>query len=94
LRYAKENVIRLLVGNKCDLEEKRQVSTEQGKELAKQFGKIMFFETSAKNSINIDGLFNNSTKTYIDSQRIVGKKERAFAKKESICLRTKKRKKM
>lgn len=33
LRFAKEGVLRFLVGNKCDLEVKRQVTTEQGKEM-------------------------------------------------------------
>jgi Ras-related protein Rab-1A len=34
-KFAKENVLRFLVGNKCDLEHKRVVSFEQGKELGK-----------------------------------------------------------
>ncbi len=32
-RFAKDNVLRFLVGNKCDLESKRQVTTDQGKEM-------------------------------------------------------------
>ena len=32
-RFAKEGVLRVLVGNKCDLEEKRKISTAKGKEL-------------------------------------------------------------
>ena len=34
-RFAKEGVLRILVGNKCDLEHKRQISFEQGKEFGK-----------------------------------------------------------
>ena len=30
-KFAKEGVLRILVGNKCDLEHKRQVSNENGK---------------------------------------------------------------
>ena len=33
-KYANENVVRVLVGNKVDLESKREVTTEEGKELA------------------------------------------------------------
>ncbi len=32
-------------GNKCDLEASRQVSTEEGKELATRLGYVSFFET-------------------------------------------------
>lgn len=33
-KYANENVVRVLVGNKVDLESKREVTPEEGKELA------------------------------------------------------------
>ena len=33
-KYANENVVRVLVGNKIDLESKREVTFEEGKELA------------------------------------------------------------
>ncbi|PRP89684.1 hypothetical protein PROFUN_00026 [Planoprotostelium fungivorum] len=46
----------VLIGNKCDLEEMRVVPTLEGRELAKQWG-IPFFETSAKEKINIDECF-------------------------------------
>jgi Ras-related protein Rab-1A len=52
-RYASENVNRLIVGNKCDLEERRAVSTEDGQRLANEL-KIPFLETSAKNSTNVE----------------------------------------
>eukprot|EP01083_Nonionella_stella_P161838 530544_1 len=41
----------ILVGNKCDLEESRQVPTSEGQELADKWG-VPFIETSAKDSIN------------------------------------------
>jgi GTPase SAR1 family protein len=46
----------MLIGNKCDWEEKRVVSTEQGQQLADELG-IPFIEVSAKNNINIDKAF-------------------------------------
>jgi len=55
-RYACENVNKLLVGNKCDLESSRKVTTEQAKEFADSLG-IEFLETSAKNSTNVENAF-------------------------------------
>ena len=46
----------VLCGNKCDLEKERKVTTEEGKELAKTWN-ISFFETSAKNRVNIEEAF-------------------------------------
>lgn len=42
----------VLVGNKCDLENKREVQTQQGKDLAKDWN-IPFIESSAKKDIRI-----------------------------------------
>eukprot|EP01112_Ceratiomyxa_fruticulosa_P007919 TRINITY_DN2062_c0_g1_i12.p1 TRINITY_DN2062_c0_g1~~TRINITY_DN2062_c0_g1_i12.p1 ORF type:complete len:195 (-),score=28.08 TRINITY_DN2062_c0_g1_i12:287-871(-) len=49
-----KNVV--LVGNKCDLNDSRQVSTKEGKDMA-AFMKCPFFEVSAKKRINIDECF-------------------------------------
>jgi Ras-related protein Rab-6A len=46
------DVIIMLVGNKTDLVEKRQVSIEEGDAKAREFG-VMFIETSAKAGFNI-----------------------------------------
>ncbi|CAM9485609.1 unnamed protein product [Heterosigma akashiwo] len=51
-----ENVNKLLVGNKSDLEKKRVVSTEQAQEFANSLG-IEFMETSAKNATNVENAF-------------------------------------
>jgi len=45
----------ILVGNKCDYQERR-VKYEEGKELADEL-EVMFFETSAKSATNINILF-------------------------------------
>jgi Ras-related protein Rab-8A len=54
--HASDSVCKILVGNKCDMEDKRQVSTAQGQNLAKEFN-IKFFETSAKADINVEKAF-------------------------------------
>ena len=55
-RYASENVSKLLVGNKSDIEGKKVVSYEEGKELADQLG-VKFLETSAKTAQNVESAF-------------------------------------
>ena len=40
-------IIKMLVGNKCDKEEERMVSREEGEELARKY-RMMFTEASAK----------------------------------------------
>ena len=57
-QHATEGVNKILIGNKCDWEEKRVVSTEQGEALARELG-IPFLEVSAKSNINIDKAFYN-----------------------------------
>ena len=45
------------MGSKCDLEEHREVSVDEGKELARKF-KCPFFETSAKARLNVEESFS------------------------------------
>lgn len=49
-------VDRILIGNKCDMADKRVISTQRGQDLANEYG-IPFFETSAKSSINVEECF-------------------------------------
>jgi len=55
-KFANEHVVKLLVGNKCDMEGSRAVTFEEGKEFADSLG-IKFIETSAKTSNNVDKAF-------------------------------------
>jgi Ras-related protein Rab-1A len=55
-KYASYKVKILLVGNKCDLEKERQVSIQEGQELANKLN-IPFIEASAKDSTNVQQLF-------------------------------------
>ena len=56
-RFANDNVCKVLVGNKCDLDDKRKVSKEEGEELAKHYG-IPYLETSAKSNICVEDSFS------------------------------------
>ena len=54
---ADEDISMILLGNKTDLEDKRVVSTEEGKNKA-EFYNLTFMETSALNGNNIQEAFN------------------------------------
>ncbi len=53
---SKQNVKLILVGNKTDLEEKREVEINDANKLSNDF-KIELFEISAKNNIGVDDVF-------------------------------------
>lgn len=55
-QQASSTIAKILVGNKCDMDAERQVTFEEGKQLADIFG-IRFFETSAKADINVNDAF-------------------------------------
>jgi len=57
-RGEKDKAVLVLVGNKYDLAESRQVSEEEGRLLAKEYNTSLFFETSAKTFYNVKEVFH------------------------------------
>ena len=55
---SEKSLVAALVGNKCDLEEDREVSTSEGKAFASAHS-LLFLECSAKTNINIDTIFTS-----------------------------------
>lgn len=53
----------MLVGNKTDLSDKRQVSTEEGERKAKELN-VMFIETSAKAGYNVKQVRSDRSGSY------------------------------
>lgn len=62
----KEQIGIVLLGNKCDLED-RQVSYEEGESLAKEYG-LLFWETSAYKDKNISESFEGLTNLIISKK--------------------------
>jgi len=57
-----ETIPMVLVGNKIDLENERQVTTEEGKELATEYGNIPFVECSALKALHCDEVFHEAVR--------------------------------
>lgn len=77
----------IIVGNKYDLKDGRQVNVNEGKELAKK-NKYEFFETSAKDGYNIKEVFESLTR------KIMNKLESSKTpRRTTISLSTKTHKK-
>ncbi|CAJ0562849.1 unnamed protein product, partial [Mesorhabditis spiculigera] len=54
--HASQDVERMIIGNKCDMEDRRVISRERGQQLAIEYG-TKFMETSAKANLNIEDAF-------------------------------------
>ena len=59
----------VLIGNKTDLEDFREVSNEEGQQLAKRIG-AMFWETSAKTGQNVHAAFEGICKKLDESDKL------------------------
>lgn len=58
MRVKRQKPIFMLVGNKCDKTFEREVSRDEGVQMARTFG-CEFLETSAKTPTNVERLFHN-----------------------------------
>ena len=99
-RFAKENVLKFLIGNKADLTNKIQVNYEEARALASQM-KATYFNVSAKRNENINEFFEAASKIFLnkfnffeeDNKKIVLNKKvnkknnsKKIKKKEDKCL--------
>ena len=66
---ARKNASMLIIGNKSDLNEDREVTTEQGKEFAAKNG-IDYLETSSKMHIGVDEAFETLVKKILEQREI------------------------
>lgn len=57
-KHVPKEIPRILVGNKCDMVVEREITTEEGKELADKLG-MEYIETSARDSVNVQEVFES-----------------------------------
>ena len=67
-----EDLILMVVGNKIDLEQERQVSTEEGAQLAKELS-ALFMESSAKTKVGIKAIFEELVRKIVQNSVIKNK---------------------
>jgi Ras-related protein Rab-2A len=60
-KYSNQNITIMLIGNKCDMDSKRQVSRQEGEDFAKK-NNLIFLETSAKTAENVEQSFLESAR--------------------------------
>ena len=60
------DIMVMLIGNKADLDSRRQVSTEEGERFAKENG-LIFLETSAKTAFNVEQAFLQTSQMIYDN---------------------------
>ena len=82
---APENAKLILVGNKCDLANERQVSYEEGEKKASDYN-IKFFESSAKEGTNVKEFF-----FYLANEIYQDEKTKGKDNKKTVQLDSKKK---
>jgi len=80
----------VLLGNKCDLETERQVSKNEAEQLANEWN-ILFFETSAKNKINITESFVALVRDIIKYEKNEKQNEEKEEEKKEEVIRKKRK---
>ena len=63
---ANPSMVIMLIGNKSDLDHRRQVTREEGEKFARDHG-LIFLETSAKTSSNVEEAFHNTAQKIYDN---------------------------
>ena len=84
-KSANKNVYKILIGNKCDLEEKRAVTYQEGKDFADSNG-MKFIETSAKTCQQVNEAFETLTREIIKLNASKDKVLQEPKKKEKVLL--------
>ncbi|CAN0069983.1 ras-related protein Rab-2A-like [Lethenteron reissneri] len=60
-QHSNSNMVIMLIGNKSDLESRREVKREEGEAFAREHG-LVFMETSAKTATNVEEAFINTAR--------------------------------
>jgi len=88
-RYCGDDVVKILIGNKCDLSNKRVVTYAEGKRLAETW-KCDFFEASAKSGDNIEDAVSTLTELLL-KKNLKKKKVETIKAEKSPRIKEKKK---
>ena len=83
-RVKQDNPILVLVGNKCDGTQDREVSKADGAALARQYG-CEFIETSAKTTQNVERLFINLVRSLRETKDTKQEPPQSVKKAKKSC---------
>ncbi len=75
-KNSSKQVLKVLIGNKTDLEDKRVVTYNQGKEFADTYG-LKYIETSAKKNLNVNEAFET-----LGRELIIASEEKKITKQK------------
>lgn len=64
-QHSNSNMVIMLIGNKSDLDTRREVKKEEGEAFAREHG-LVFMETSARTAANVEEAFINTAKEIYD----------------------------
>ena len=64
-KFGKQGVLKVIVGNKLDMENNRKITKEAAENLALKYG-IKLWEVSAKDNTNIEEMFLDTIKTLLE----------------------------
>ena len=76
----------ILIGNKCDLEDEREVTNDIVNEWCESNNIKIFFETSAKNGINIDNIFSEAAKVLLEQHKKIKNKMQSTESMKNVLL--------
>ena len=84
-QYSNPNIKIILIGNKNDLNDKRQIEFEKGNQFAKDYNLDLFFETSAKSGFNVQNILIDAAKIlYLEYMEYVNIKTNLSKEKKIV----------
>jgi len=82
--HANEDVERMILGNKCDMTDKRVISKERGEAIAREHN-IRFLETSAKTNINVEQAFVQLAESILEKTNVQELKPTPFPQQQQAA---------
>ncbi len=87
-QYSNPNIKIILIGNKNDLNDKRQIEFEKGNQFAKDYNLDLFFETSAKSGFNVQNILIDAAKIlYLEYMNYVNFKSNISDKNNIVIVK-------